>query len=249
MLGSMRWWRAAGSAADALGLALSPEEGFVLSRLDQPLGAREIVEQTGLPAERVENILALLFDKGIVECDTPSIRPAAATIPDVDYGGDGGAPLDGAPDGGEPEPPVSAPPASTIAPLRQAYGVFANPHAPDDTRTAARDWVCARFADAPAEARVELIWETEGAIFEALDAVSLDGRVTALLCARTFTSAALVQRLVKLPNCPRLLLAHFFRQALVRRNPQLKKLVIMHPNLPPVDGHGHGHAPPGKRRG
>lgn len=77
-----RWAR--NGDADLNGLALMPEEGFLLSRLDTPQTRDELVEATGLPAERVDYILALLEGKGIALCDTPSIRPPMETEQDLD---------------------------------------------------------------------------------------------------------------------------------------------------------------------
>ncbi len=45
----------------------------MLSRLDEPLGRDELMSLTGLPGERIDNILAFLEDKGLAISDTPSM--------------------------------------------------------------------------------------------------------------------------------------------------------------------------------
>ncbi len=77
-----RWSRTALPTAEVHGLGLTPEEGFVLSRLDVPLSAPEVVALTGIGIERVEAILTLLRDKGAVATDEPALaaEPAASHV-------------------------------------------------------------------------------------------------------------------------------------------------------------------------
>jgi hypothetical protein len=62
-------------------LRLSPEEGFVLSRLDAPLSVRELVSLTGLDEARVVTIVQDLASQGALEMDAdggaPSMQPSA----------------------------------------------------------------------------------------------------------------------------------------------------------------------------
>src|ERR1700722_12673263 len=53
-------------------LGLTPEEGFVLSRLDVALTPAEVVALTGLPHERVTTILTHLAKKGAAASDDPT---------------------------------------------------------------------------------------------------------------------------------------------------------------------------------
>ena len=48
-------------------LTLSPEDGFVLSRVDGVTSAREIVQMIPLPAERTQRSLLGLLSTGVVE--------------------------------------------------------------------------------------------------------------------------------------------------------------------------------------
>ena len=64
-------------------LRLSPEEGFVLSRLDAPLSVRELVSLTGIDEARVVDIVQGLASQGALEMDqdgggaSPSLQPSA----------------------------------------------------------------------------------------------------------------------------------------------------------------------------
>ena len=68
-------------AVDFKTLRLSPEEGFVLSRLDAPLSVRELVSLTGLEEARVVTIVEQLASQGALEMDRdgagPSVQPSA----------------------------------------------------------------------------------------------------------------------------------------------------------------------------
>jgi len=81
---------------------LTPEEGFVLSRIDQPVFARDVAAMTGLPADRVERIVARLLEIGAIGIDTGtqqvrrsvtgmmvsgSVRPNAPTVPAPPHSG------------------------------------------------------------------------------------------------------------------------------------------------------------------
>jgi hypothetical protein len=65
-------------AVDLKTLRLSPEEGFVLSRLDAPLSLRELVSLTGLEESRVASIVETLASQGALDMDRDA-PPAAAT--------------------------------------------------------------------------------------------------------------------------------------------------------------------------
>ena len=61
-------------------LRLSPEEGFVLSRLDAPLSVRELVSLTGIEEARMVDIVQGLASQGALEMDVdgaPSLQPSA----------------------------------------------------------------------------------------------------------------------------------------------------------------------------
>jgi hypothetical protein len=338
-----RWSRKPEIAEELQGLALTAEEGFVLSRLDTPLTCEQVVELTGLASDRVDNILALLEDKGLVVSDTPTMRPAMETIPDGDFDGE-------PPGAGEVAPPPAAwseaPPSEQLeldpnlfdTTFKQLYdqrikklpletrialagrqtreALFAlcldpepvviravlmnpdfvrsharvialnhpdpigldlladtrdllddaqvewlllrNPQLPNElarriltpkgtnevfalwadggaaesARQLARDMIRSRFGAASPEERAAVICGTDGNVLPALAGLMLDGRTTTILCTRSYTSVVFVRNLIKFGSCPGPLLTYLSKQALVRRNPQLRSMLFAHPNTP-----------------
>jgi hypothetical protein len=213
----LRWTRRPNFAEALKGLALTAEEGFVFSRLDVPQSLEDLVGVTGLPRERVDNIISLLEDKGLVMSDVPSMRPAMATIPDADYREHGSA--------------IFVDPMQT-QPLADLFTIVADILEPAAARKAAEDALRQRFATAPPEERAALVVATEAACFTVLGASSLDGRTTSILCARPYNSIAFVKNLARYMHCPAQLLGHLARQPMVQRNTQLKSLLFHHPNMP-----------------
>lgn len=59
-------------AVDVRNLKLSPEEGFVLSRIEGTTTVRDLVALTGLEEDRIVGIVARLRDQGAVEVEAPS---------------------------------------------------------------------------------------------------------------------------------------------------------------------------------
>lgn len=59
-------------------LRLSPEEGFVLSRLDAPLSAKELVALTGLDEGRVIEIVETLATQGVIDLERDGVPPSSA---------------------------------------------------------------------------------------------------------------------------------------------------------------------------
>jgi hypothetical protein len=100
------------------------------------------------------------------------------------------------------------------------------------TRTNTAKLVRTRFSSAPAEERVELIFTSEGRALAGLSGLAIDGKTTALLCARTYGSTLLVQNLAHWGACPPALITHLLRQPLVMRQPRLKTMLGQHPNAP-----------------
>lgn len=54
---------------DLKSLRLSPEEGFVLSRLDAPLSVKDLVDLTGIDESRMVTIVETLATQGVVDLD------------------------------------------------------------------------------------------------------------------------------------------------------------------------------------
>ncbi len=75
------WIPALNGKADLRRLPLTPEEGFVLSRLDGATTASQLVALTGLPAERLDLILRGLLAQGVlVRLPMPVQPPRAALV-------------------------------------------------------------------------------------------------------------------------------------------------------------------------
>jgi hypothetical protein len=213
----LRWTRRPEFAAALKGLALTAEEGFVFSRLDVPQTLDDLVGVTGLPRERIDNILSLLEDKGLVMSNVPSMRPAMATIPDADYRERGSA--------------VFVDPLQT-GPLADLFVIISDIREPAPARKDAEDALRQRFTTAPPEERAALVVATEAACFTVLGSVALDNRTTSILCARPYNSVAFVKNLARYMQCPAQLLGHLARQPMVQRNSQLKSLLFHHPSMP-----------------
>jgi hypothetical protein len=256
----VRWWRSGAWANLAGGLALTPEEGFVLSLLESPTTAEEVVLLSGLPSERVEAILGLLLDKGLSESDGQPHRLASHTIPDLDEPSaalKARATLDSSEDitierpakreppqaatpiSVPPSMPPSAPPSGppavpriAVGAMIDAYAMVAQEDTPHDTRESAREWIRSTFGAASPDARAAFLWESEGETLPALSHVPFDARVAKILCAKTITSPALASNLARCPTCPTSLLTHILRLPIARRLPQLRRALLHHPNMP-----------------
>jgi len=104
------------------------------------------------------------------------------------------------------------------------------------TRTNTARLLRTRFASAPAEERVELICSTEGRALGGLSGLPIDGKTTALLCARAYGSMLLVQNLAHWSATPPALIVHLLKQPIVVRQPRLKALLQQHPNAKSARG-------------
>jgi hypothetical protein len=116
--------------------------------------------------------------------------------------------------------------------LSDLYRAGHDREASERTRAAARELLRERFAKGSPEERVELILITEGRALLALSGLSLDGRTTALLCARPPASTLLIENLARWPATPPALIAHLLAQPMVQRSPQLRAHLKRHPNAP-----------------
>lgn len=116
--------------------------------------------------------------------------------------------------------------------VTEIYALWADTVVADCARTIARGVIRERFDAAPPEERAAMIAGTEGEVLGALPGIVLDGRTTMILCSRGTTSTTFVRNLLKMGSCPGVLLGHLAKQQLVKRNPQLFKMVLAHPNTP-----------------
>jgi len=116
--------------------------------------------------------------------------------------------------------------------MLDAYKVSIDSDVPERARAFARGILRSKFGTAQGEERAGIISATEGRVLAALTGLTLDGRATSILCARTYTSALFVQNLARFGSCPPPLLAHLLKQPIVRRQQHLKNMLLQHPNTP-----------------
>jgi hypothetical protein len=116
--------------------------------------------------------------------------------------------------------------------LADVYNATQSRELPERNRTNAMQMLRRRFSEVSAEERVELIMRTEGRALAALSGLSLDGKSAALLCARTFTSAMIVENLARWPATPPPVILHLLKQPLLRQMTPLRALLKRHPNCP-----------------
>jgi hypothetical protein len=303
------WKPSLDPGVDLRGLPLTPEEGFVASRLDGATDARGLAAVTGLPPERIDAALEKLASLGAVVRPEP-VDEDEADATDESAGthrklyetalrelepGERAARAKAAVDPElsalcfDPLPavihallenprfapvqarlvaahhPTSAGldavasravfaadpgvrrallrnPQLPSATLRRLYGgrrlleqykLVVSHEVPEQTRRTARELLRTRFATADADERVEVIVKTEGRCLAALSGVAIDGKTSAQLCGRTYTSMLFVQNLSRWSACPPSLIAHLLKQEIVRRAPALKLALQRHPNAPP----------------
>lgn len=288
-------------------LNLSPLDGYVLSRLDGQLDLGALGQVTGLPAERLEEILLRLVGVGAVEPnedgedeppgaehDSPVLRERFETRLRA-LGVDERASLAAMASGEYVGALCFDPAAQVIRALlgnprfgpsharlvarhhRDATGLEAlcahaafaaddvvrrellkNPQlgagvtrrlwgsrrplelfkwsssreVTEQTRRTLRELMRTRFSSGLAEERVEVIVKTEGRALASLAGLPVDSKTTALLCARTYASALLVQNVARWGAAPPALVAHLLKQPLVQRQPSLRSLLAAHPNAP-----------------
>lgn len=156
---------------DVRTLALSAEEGFLLSRLDGATPVSQLTALTGLPPERVQAALQRLVASGAVVSAEAAGAPAGggvATGPRV------GAPASGRPGG------VAAAPAASVAPVHTDVPTDPVPPLPDDAAAAEAPADGAHEAAADAEAPADDAEAAEGADAAAADDPAVEATHRAL---------------------------------------------------------------------
>jgi hypothetical protein len=103
---------------------------------------------------------------------------------------------------------------------------------PEKNQRAVRETLRQKFASAPSEDKVELLFHSEGRVLTQLSGIPLDQKTATLLCTRTFTSLLLVQNLARWSATPPMVLAHLLKQPVVKHQPQVRNLLMQHPNTP-----------------
>ena len=117
--------------------------------------------------------------------------------------------------------------------LLEVFKLSVSRDVPEKTQRGSREVLRHKFANtAAAEEKVELLFQTEGRVLLQLAALPLDQKTAALLCGRTVTSLLLVQNLARWAATPPTVLQHLLKQAVVKHQPQVRMLLLQHPNAP-----------------
>src|SRR5437870_3929277 len=169
------------SGVELRDLPLTPEEGFVASRLDGSTDLHGLSIVTGLSAERVEAAhhrtpsgLEALAARAAFAADA-GVRRALLRNPQLPAG------LLRRLHGGRR--------------LLEQHKLVVSRDVPEQTRRAAREILRARFSTAEADERVEVIVKTEGRCLTSLAGLPVDGKTAALLCGRIYRSPLLLPQL------------------------------------------------------
>ena len=103
---------------------------------------------------------------------------------------------------------------------------------PEKNKISSREAFRGRWSSGLSEEKVDVLFRTEGRILAQLVGLAMDQKSAALFCHRTVTSLLLVQNLARWAGTPPSVLAHLLKQAVVRNQPQVRMLILRHPNLP-----------------
>lgn len=117
-------------------------------------------------------------------------------------------------------------------PLLATYKIMVDREVPEMTRTRTRGHFRKKWATASPEDRADLVLRTEGRPLMYMTGCTFDARTTQIVCGKTIASMLLIQNFAKFPATPPSILAHCMKQAFVRKNPGMRKLLLQHPNMP-----------------
>jgi hypothetical protein len=117
-------------------------------------------------------------------------------------------------------------------PLKELYKTNMSREISEGAQRAARRMIRKKFTQAPAEDKLALLFSTEGRCLTVLVGVPFDQKTTALICRRTINSNLLISNLARHAATPSQVIRHLAKQQVVKRTPQLKKLLLQHPNCP-----------------
>lgn len=116
--------------------------------------------------------------------------------------------------------------------LLVSYKLMVDREIPELTRTRIRGHFRKKWTTAAPEDRADLMLRTEGRPLIYMTGCTFDARTTQIICGKVIASMLLIQNFAKFPATPPGILAHLMKQAFVRKNPGMKKLLLQHPNMP-----------------
>jgi len=119
-----------------------------------------------------------------------------------------------------------------VKPMQLIYQLCVSRELSDRAKYIARLVFRRKFQQGSAEECAAIIVNTAGRCLLLLTGLGLDSGTALLLCRRNLSSTQLIQNLARFAGTPPTLIQHLFRQPLVRRNFNLKRLLLQHPNCP-----------------
>lgn len=117
-------------------------------------------------------------------------------------------------------------------PLRTVYKRSVDRNIPERTRSRVRSQLRANFNRAEPTERADLLIRTDGRALLLLTGCTLDGRTTQILCGKSTFTTLFVQSFARFGATPPQLLVRMIKTPTVQRQPQLKTLLLRHPNMP-----------------
>ena len=116
-------------------------------------------------------------------------------------------------------------------PVLEVYRLSVDRELPERNRLRVRSRLGRGFAQAEPEERAALVIKTEGRCLINLPGATFDGRTSQILCNHTYSSALFVQNLARFPATPPVLLTKLLRSSPAKHQPQLRALLLRHPNM------------------
>ncbi|HVJ90803.1 MAG TPA: hypothetical protein VM580_13450 [Labilithrix sp.] len=117
-------------------------------------------------------------------------------------------------------------------PILEAYKLAIERDIPERTRTMMREILRKKFMLSSSDERAALLLKTEARCLVLLSNCSLDAHATQILCSKQTYSTLFIQNVARWSATPPALLSHLLKNAVVRRNQGLRKMLLKHANTP-----------------
>lgn len=115
--------------------------------------------------------------------------------------------------------------------LLDTYRLSIDRELPERNRLRVRSRLLRAFNQAEPDERAALVIRTEGRCLVSLTGATFDGRTSQVLCNHSYTSSLFVQNLARFAATPPMLLAKLLRSTPARNQPQLRAMLLRHPNM------------------
>lgn len=114
--------------------------------------------------------------------------------------------------------------------LLDIYRLSVDRDLPERNRVRVRSRLRPFFTRAEPEDRAALVIKTEGRCLNSLAGCTFDSRTTQILCNLSTYSTLFIQNLARFSATPPMLIAKLLRSPSVQRQPQLRAMLVRHPN-------------------